>query len=81
MATATQRQNLRNLQNRHVIEERGLRVLENRMLKDICGPKRDQVKVEWSKLHKEELRDFYSSPNIAVATPRGIRWAEHAALT
>jgi hypothetical protein len=54
-------------------------VLENRVPKEICGPKRDQVTVEWRKLHKEKLRDFYSSPNIAVTTSRGIRWAEHVA--
>jgi hypothetical protein len=50
----------------------------NRVLKEICGPKRDQVTMEWRKLHKEELRGFYSSTNIAV-TSRGIRWAEHVA--
>jgi hypothetical protein len=54
-------------------------VLGNRVLKDICGPKRDHVRVKWRKLHKEGLRDFYSSPNIAVTTRRGIRWAEHVA--
>ena len=59
------------------MEERGLRVLENRLLTEICGRTRDQVTVRWRKLHKEEFRDFYSSPNIVVTTSRGITWAEH----
>jgi hypothetical protein len=42
-------------------EEHNLRVLENRVLRGICGPKRDEVTGEWRKLHTEELCDFYSS--------------------
>jgi hypothetical protein len=34
------------------------------VLRKIFGPKRDEVKAEWRKLHKEELYDMYSSPNI-----------------
>ena len=45
-------------------EERRLRVFENRVLRRVFGPKRDEVTVEWRKLHKEELRDLYSLPNI-----------------
>jgi hypothetical protein len=45
-------------------EEHRLRVFENRVLRRICGPKRDEVTEEWIKLHNEELRDLYSSPNI-----------------
>ena len=45
-------------------EEHKLRVFENRVLRRIFGPKRDKVTREWSKLHKEELNDLYSSPNI-----------------
>ena len=45
-------------------EERRLRVFENRVLRRIFGPKRDEVKGEWRKLHNEELNDLYSSPNI-----------------
>jgi hypothetical protein len=45
-------------------EERGLRVFENRVLRRIFGPKRDEVTGEWRKLHNEELNDLYCSPNI-----------------
>jgi len=45
-------------------EERRLRVFENRVLRRIFGPKRDEVRGEWGKLHVEELNDLYSSPNI-----------------
>jgi hypothetical protein len=41
-----------------------LRVFENRVWRRIFGPKRDEVTGEWRKLHNEELRDQYSSPNI-----------------
>ena len=41
-----------------------MRVLENRVLRRIFGPKRDEVTGEWRKLHNEELSDMYSSPNI-----------------
>jgi hypothetical protein len=45
-------------------EEHRLRVFENRVLKRIFGPKRDEVTGEWRKLHNEELRDLYSSLSI-----------------
>ena len=41
-----------------------MRVFENRVLKRIFGPKRDEVTMEWRKLHDEEINDLYSSPNI-----------------
>jgi len=44
-------------------EEGRLRVFENRVLKRIFGPKRDEVTGEWRKLHNEELNDVYSSLN------------------
>jgi hypothetical protein len=47
-----------------VKEERRLRLCENRVLRRIFGPKRDEVAGGWSGLHKEELDDLYCSPNI-----------------
>jgi hypothetical protein len=44
-------------------EEHRQRVLENRVLRRIFEPKRDEVTREWRKLHNEELRDLYSSPS------------------
>jgi hypothetical protein len=42
-------------------EEHGLRVFENRVLRTIFGPKRNEVTGCWRKLHNEELRNLYSS--------------------
>jgi hypothetical protein len=44
-------------------EKRRLRVFENRVLRRVFGPKRDEVTGEWRKLHNEELNNLYSSPN------------------
>ena len=52
----------------HIKGERSLRVFENRMLKRILGPKKDEVIGEWRKLHTEELNGLYS-PNIGVMKP------------
>jgi len=61
-------------------EERRLRVLENRVLRRIFGPKSDKVTREWRKLHNEELDDLYSSPNtVWVIKSRRIKWAGHVA--
>jgi hypothetical protein len=61
-------------------EEHGLRVFENRMLRRIFGPKRDEVTGEWRKLHNEELNDLYSSPIIVQMIKwRGMRCAGHVA--
>jgi hypothetical protein len=55
-------------------------VFENRVLRRIFGPKRDEVKGEWRKLHNEELRDLYSSPSIIrILKSRRMRWAGHVA--
>jgi hypothetical protein len=42
----------------------GLRMFENRVLRRIFGPKRDEVTGGWRKLHNEELHNLYSSPSI-----------------
>ena len=61
-------------------EERRLRVFENRVLRKIFGPKRDEVTGEWRKLHIEELNELYSSPNVIRAIKlRRMRWAGHLA--
>jgi hypothetical protein len=46
------------------IKEDKLRVFENRMLRRIYGPKRDEMTGGWRELHNEELHDLYSSPSI-----------------
>ena len=57
-----------------------MRVFENRVLRRIFGPNRDEVIREWRKLHNEELNDLYFSPNIVrVTKSRKIRWAGHVA--
>jgi hypothetical protein len=54
-------------------------LFENRVLRRICGPKRDEVTGEW-KLHNEELRDLYSSPSIIrIIKSRRMRLAGHVA--
>jgi hypothetical protein len=63
-----------------VREEYELRVLENRVLKKIFGPKRDEVTGDWRKLRKEELHYLYCSPNvISVIKSRRMRWVGHVA--
>ena len=59
-------------------EERRLRVFENRVLRRIFVPSRDEVTGELRKAHNEELNDLYYSPNIVrVTKSRRIRWAGH----
>ena len=51
-------------------------MLENRVLRKICGSKSDEVTMYWRKLHNEELSDLYSSPIIVrVIQFRRMRWA------
>jgi hypothetical protein len=45
-------------------EEQRLRMFENRILRRIFGPERDEATGEWKRLHNDELNDPYSSPNI-----------------
>jgi len=61
-------------------EEPRLRVFESRVLREIFGPKRDEVTGEWRKLHNEELNDLNCSSNIVgVIKSRRPRWAGHVA--
>jgi hypothetical protein len=52
-------------------------VFENRVLRRIFGPKRDEVTGEWRKLHNEELNYLYC--NVRMIKSRKIRWAGHVA--
>jgi hypothetical protein len=53
-------------------------VFENRVLRRIFGPKRDEVTGDWRKLHNEDLHNLYSSPNIIrLIKLRRMRWTVH----
>jgi hypothetical protein len=61
-------------------EECRLRVFENRVLRRIFEPKRDEITVTWGRLQNKELYALYSSPNIIrVIKSRRLRWARHVA--
>ena len=61
-------------------EERKLRVFENKVLRRIFEPRRDEVTGEWRRMHNEELNDLYCSPNIVrLIKWRRMRWAGHVA--
>ena len=55
-------------------------MFENKVLRRIFGPRRDEVTGDWRRLHNVELNDLYSSPNIVrVIKSRRMRWAGHVA--
>jgi len=59
-------------------EESWLRVFENRVLRRIFGPKRDEVTGKWSKLYNDTINDLHASPNIVrVIKSRRMRWTGH----
>ena len=60
-------------------EESRLRVFENTVMRRIFGPKRDEVKREWKKLHNEELYGLYSSSNIVQVVKWRMGWSVHVA--
>jgi hypothetical protein len=61
-------------------EEHRLRVVENRVLRKLFGPKTHEVTGGWRKLHNEELRDLSSSPSIIrMIQLRSMRWAGYVA--
>jgi hypothetical protein len=63
-----------------VREEHRLRVFENRVLRRVFDPKRDEVTGEWRRLHNDELYALYDSSNIIqVIKSRRARWAGHVA--
>jgi hypothetical protein len=64
------------VENLTLREEHRQRVFEDRVLRRIFGPKRDEVTGEWRKLHNEELHILFSSPNIIrQIKSRRMRWA------
>jgi hypothetical protein len=61
-------------------EEHRLKVFENRVLRRIFGPKRDEVTGEWRKPRNKELSDLYSLPSIIrIIKLRRMRWAGNVA--
>ena len=68
------------VEHNYLRDKRRLRVFENRVLRTVFGPKRDEVTGEWRKLHNEEISELYSLPNIVrVVKSKRMRWAGHVA--
>jgi hypothetical protein len=64
---------------KYLREEHRLRVFENRVVRRIFGPKREEDR-SWRKLHNDELHNLYSSPSIVrMITSRRMRWEGHVA--
>ena len=60
------------------LREHRLKVCQNRVLRDVFEPKKEEVTGEWRRLHNEELCGLYSSPNIIrTIILRIMRWARH----
>jgi hypothetical protein len=61
-------------------EDHRLRVSENRVLREIFGPKREEVAGGWRRLHNKELHNLCASPGIVrVMKSKPMRWAGHVA--
>jgi hypothetical protein len=64
----------------HIKQEYRLRVSENRVLRRIFGPKKEEGAGSWRRLHNEELRNLYALPNIiSVVKSRTMRWVGNIA--
>jgi hypothetical protein len=64
----------------HTKEEHRLKVFENRVMRRVFGPKREEVAGDWRRLQNEELHKLYYSLNIiGVVKSRRVRWAESLA--
>jgi hypothetical protein len=60
-------------------EEHRLSVSENRVLRGIFGPEREDVAGGWRRLHNEELHNLYASPNVIRVIKRRMNWTENVA--
>jgi hypothetical protein len=60
-------------------EQHRLGVFENRVLRSILRPKREEVTGGWRRLHNEELHGLYSLPNMRAVTARRMEWVGHVA--
>ena len=56
-----------------------MRLFENKLLRRIFGPRKDEVTGEWGKLPNEELNNLYSRNVVRMIKTRRMRWAGHVA--